>query len=157
MDRASRAKRDDEIVKLYASGLGLVPIARRFGLADETIRRTLIRRGVQRRHRSPPIPFDPAVTVDDYRSGLTVGDVAKKHHRSPRTIAKAVREAGILPTAGRRDRLDAAEIVRRYQAFESTAEVAAAMGCSESWVRRVLDRAGVERRPWGRPRSKRSP
>jgi hypothetical protein len=96
--------------------------------------------------RSPP-PIGPPPDVT-----LTDGD-GNGYHREPGelgTRGSAARPPPAdAPAAGSppRPRLDLGEITHRYQAGETIAAIARAVGASPSGVSRAIKRGGVERRP----------
>ena len=93
---------------------------------------------------SPPIGRPPDVTLMDGEGN--------GYHREPAeldTPGSALPPPADAPAAGSppRPRLDLGEITRRYQAGETIAAIARAVGASPSGVSRASKRGGVERRP----------
>lgn len=97
---------DDEIIEKYNEEENCKAVAIAFGISDETVRRVLIRNGINRTHRHPKKPVTPIEqlkpTIEElkqivdeyYGTNKTIYDLAKKYHRAQTTISDAIKEIG---------------------------------------------------------------
>jgi DNA-directed RNA polymerase specialized sigma24 family protein len=93
-----------------------------------------------------------AQLVAGYEGGSSVRELAARHEASMDATLRLLHEEGIN-TARPEALTDAQrkEIIRRYQAGESTYQIAAATGVPKTTVARTLQRVGITLRPRGRP------
>ena len=94
---------DKLLIDEYAKCKTCREVALKFGCSNETVRRALIRNNVPRvekkqakRAKSKKATLDELMMIveDYYNSELTINDLAKKHHRSQKTISYAINEYG---------------------------------------------------------------
>jgi len=81
----------------YKSGKNILQIAQEVGMAWETVKKVLVKSGVEMKkavRRNEVHPEDRDLVVADYRSGLNSVDLAKKYNVTQSTISRIVKAAG---------------------------------------------------------------
>ncbi len=143
---------DDDVRDLYVRvGLSAAEIAHRFGCGTSTVYRCLDRLGIERR-RTPPNPLRPE-RGELFRRYVTEGrslrDIAVDYGVSPQAVAGWLRYHGIeaRPPGTPLLELDVDRVSAGYLEGRSGPELAAHHGCSAAVTYRLLDEAGVTRRP----------
>ena len=151
----------DEIVTRYQAGESLAKIARSYGTSDNTVKRILEQRGVQRRQAHEAFTKAPGrgpqglaeslpaeQIISRYREGASLADLAKAYKVSVGTIRRVMDARGEerrspAPTKGSSratSHATEAEIVLRSKQGQSLRDIAAALGISKNTVRNALDR-----------------
>ena len=167
--RSHLTERNEEIIRLYVKeGLTLREVGGRFGLSRERVRQILERAGVPRRKhrrgRAKPVPTDmwehvPEVIHLYTENGLSLKEIGERFGRSHVAVINLLEAAGVRRRSGgwrshwpwRDAEQRTQEIARVYvQEGLSLEQVAARFDLNRITVRRILQKAGVPRRPTGR-------
>lgn len=82
----------EQIIKLYQSGLTIKEVAQQLGRSETNIRRYLDLGGIQRRSQEIPLPVTDAELQLLYESGLTIKQLAIKFERSTAVIHRHVKQ-----------------------------------------------------------------
>ncbi len=90
-------------------------------------------------------PKRAATLVKEYQSGLTMREVAARHGINPRSVQRALRQAGVRTRtpAERSGAPSIEELARLHAQGVSTADIAEQYGVTENRVRERLRRHGV--------------
>jgi len=139
----------DRVVEMYQSGMTVVEVADQLGCHPRTVHRTLIALGVPRRTTGPRLTGNREAIVELYLDGLSLVEVSERLDLSISTVRRHITRAGVTRGRGMPPRLDMEDIAQRYEAGESVVQIANALGASKGGVYDVLQRAGVQLRPWG--------
>ena len=148
----------EQLIAAYLDqGLSVGECVERFGISREIVRRTLDSGGVarDRRRRRQRIRIDEQALITAYRDRqLTIAQCAEEFATSPSTVRRILRRNDIpARPPGRRSlrRLPEQSIVSAYRDERlSVRQCAARFRASTRTIVRVLEQAGVPRRPSGR-------
>lgn len=165
LSRSHLTERNEEIIRLYVKErLTLREVGGRFGLSRERVRQILERAGVPRRKhssgRAKPVPTDmwerKAEVIHLYlENGLSLKQTGERFGRSHVAVINLLKAAGIRrrsrswrshwPWRDAEQRTQ--EIARVYvQEGLSLEQIAARFDLNRLTVRRILQKAGVNRR-----------
>ena len=90
-----------QIISEYESGLSFSYLGKKYGVSDMTIKRRLVKAGVQLRPRGSSIARLKKIELPvdqiwfDYESGMSIRKLAEKYGVSQKTIKRRLREAGV--------------------------------------------------------------
>jgi len=143
------------MMEMYAEGLTMVEIGRRFGIRDCTVRRYLIREGVSLRSLSEAKgglnKEEENEAIKRYLSGENSVDIAKSFNKNYNTILAMLRRNGIETrsvgeaiSAKYEMELDANDICRRYQGGETAHEIAKSLSVGYAGIYSLLRRNNVQ-------------
>lgn len=152
------------MLKQWERGLDGPTIAKKLGLGTSTVYRALRAKGIDPAAAPARPKRDPRRkhTIEQeqeicrrYAAGESLASVAKDFDCDWNTIkAVVLRNGGEMRPAGGRFREttddEVAEIVRRYNAGESQADIAFSLGTSQVWVSRLLRMRGEVPADWRR-------
>ena len=150
----------DEMVRRYEAGETCGDIGAVAGLSESSVARWLRQQGIKlrpgsKRPGSGRLDLPVPEIVARYRAGESLRMIAATTGMDPSSVRYRLRRAGVAlrrtgkaPGQGRLD-LPVAEIIRRYQAGQSTQAIGRALGVSADTIHRRLVEAGVARRPPG--------
>lgn len=149
---AARKAKIDAIMALRAEGKTLEEIGSVLRITRERVRQIVVQEGRAEEFAERPISPEQAAILEEYRNGANLTTVATKlgasHHVTKSLLTRAgipIRPASKL-MAARKSRAEFAErIVERYQAGETAADIASAVGLkSPAQIYRYLAIAGVK-------------
>jgi transposase-like protein len=161
MTRRTREEIEKMIVEEYSTSKFTMPIARRFGIADTTVRQILRRNGVVPCHGKTPVGEDRATRMMElFRLGMTTDEIGRGVGCAPGTVSKWLRKQGVpLRPHTKRRKLSVEqrrELARRYESGETFLKLQKAYGVSDSVVELCLDEFQVQTRtPCGAFRTER--
>jgi DNA invertase Pin-like site-specific DNA recombinase len=161
--RKPKLANEEEICRLYRSGLSLREIGIMFDRHNWTIGKILERNGVERRSYSDSISMMHAKNLtglsamradtslaEQYKSGVTVQALAKKYGCGAGSVRKRLGELGVdmrTPSENlklfRPARVDRQRVAEMYNSGMKIADIARAAECSHSQLYRCLQDAGV--------------
>lgn len=128
-------------------------VAEMYGCSDETVRRALIKANEPRIIRNPRKVTPKHITQNEieiilqdyYDSELTINELAKKYHRSQRTISKALKEQGsgikYYPVNG--EKITDAQLIEESKKLDCRS-IAVKYGISEERIFRRAKNLGIK-------------
>lgn len=159
-NRARRVQVSTErLIQLHEQGLTHKQIAAEVGLSVDTVGTRLRVRGIRGASvntgaaNAPRRDLTSDLLAADYRAGLSINEIAAKHHVSGVTVRRRLSKIPDLPNhRGGRNRTPEdvqAAIIRDYESGLNAKQVADRLGMSHRTVYGVLRRSGVDMRPAG--------
>ena len=146
------AEQDQEVVRRYLAGETLNAIGDSYGVSWGPVRAALKRCGIERRSSSDyywkPTPENRAELVRLWKEGLGVQKIAKQVRTDNEKVSRYLREEGIQPRFGGRNKRfkgnEVEALAAEHLAGVSLAELGRRHNCSAVVIRNTLKRAGVE-------------
>lgn len=160
------------VVDDYLAGGNVAEIAEKYGASPVTVRSLLLEHGLQMPFRngptrSPPDRFGinrielPESVIDDYQAGITARELAARHGVSHPTVLSFLDRRGVprrrAPRPWIRRTLPVEEIVEQYESGSTLIELGERYNVDHNTILRLLDEAGVNRRPPGPQFNPRAP
>jgi uncharacterized protein (DUF433 family) len=146
--RALRGVPPAQIASLYATGLTMAEIGRRFEVSRNTVGARLRAAGVTPRRvasrpRTTPIPVLEAAAK--YRQGASLTKLAGAYQVTGRTLRSTLVAAGVAirPPGGARIPIPVEEAARRYAAGQTMRQLAQRYGVCETVIYSRLTEAGI--------------
>jgi transposase-like protein len=136
----------DHLIKEYRSGRSAQDLARELGIHECTVYDRLRIAGVPVRHKAPDI--DDFEIARLYSAGASIHAIAKQFGCSSWPIKRAISRSGV-PIRGRLEqmRLDsqmiAPDVIARYEAGETSADIAESKGVSTTKITGILKQHGI--------------
>ena len=153
--RASLAVSDADLAQAYIDGAEVADLAAKYSVTHSTIYARLKRVGV--RLRTMRDELQPETLAAEFAAGKTITAIADQYGRSRKVIESVLVAAGVdvtaprpTPSAKRISPEVTREVARLYGEGQTAAAIAKETGISSKSVLRVLERAGVPRRPAAR-------
>lgn len=83
------------IIDYTENQLSLVKLYKKYGFCKETLRKILIKNGIEIINRQNQLFFNIQDVIDDYNNGLSLEKIAKKYKTSRNTLSRHLKIAGI--------------------------------------------------------------
>ena len=125
--------------RLYRQGWGYLKISSVIGCSASTIRKWILKKGIEPRAVSGHDSETKANAIKEYeeRSDLSMEKVARKHGVAPQTLSRWLSQEGKRIRPHRPRVIDRESILEDLRAGLKKSEIARRNHCSESWVYRV--------------------
>lgn len=143
--RVFTQEQDQEVARLYLSGLSSIKLAEHYEVDKSSILGALKRQGVNRRDNRAVSNEEELRLCGMYQAGLTITEISQKTGLSFRVVAAALKRQGAKKTDDRytftfeQER----EIVEAYQVGQSMSEIGQRYGAMIKTVKDALERNGV--------------
>lgn len=149
------AKEKSDIKQSYLMGEPISRISGKYGVSDPTIRAALIEQGIQLRNLSESLGGLPQSQIDElidlYQKGKNTVELAKIFSISNSTVGVYLANAGVSKRTlseakGGLTDCQKNDAILRYQAGESSVDIARFYGVSYGTILRVIDNSGIPKR-----------
>ncbi len=134
------------IIEWYERGESTRKVGKRFGINKATVRRVLMRRGIQRRARNNPwklLKSEQEEVWRRYLGGEGSTTIARDYPVSSTMIQNLMRRKGVLRSGSKIGNVEKKKIVERYESGERVRQIAEDMSVSRKTVERYIKEAGI--------------